>query len=122
MRIGELASRVNVNTKTIRYYESIGLMPEPARKPSGYRDYNLDAVERLQFIRDSQATGLSLAAIQSILDLKDSDGRTCEYTRALLSQHVADLDARIQHLQEARSQLVQVADRAARTSRPVATR
>lgn len=61
MRIGELADNVGVNTKTVRYYESIGLMPEPDRTRSGYRDYGPDALERLQFIRDAQASGLTLA-------------------------------------------------------------
>lgn len=72
MRIGELADTVGVNTKTVRYYESIGLMPEPDRTSSGYRDYGPDALERLQFIREAQASGLTLAEVQSILELEDA--------------------------------------------------
>ena len=57
MRIGELAATAGVTTKTIRYYESIGLLPEPARTPSGYRDYDETYADRLTFIRRSGAFG-----------------------------------------------------------------
>ena len=114
MRIGELADAADVNTKTVRYYESIGLMPEPPRTPSGYRDYTPSALERLQFIRDSQATGLTLAESQSILELKDSGARTCHHTQTLLDELLADIDAQIRRLQAARQELLELADRAAR--------
>ena len=112
MRIGELADAADVNTKTVRYYESIGLMPEPDRTPTGYRDYAPDALERLRFIRDSQATGLALAEIHSILELKASGARTCHHTQELLSEHLADIDHQIHQLQTTRRQLVELADRA----------
>ena len=114
MRIGELADAADVNTKTVRYYESIGLMPEPQRTPSGYRHYTPSALERLRFIRDSQATGLTLAEIQSILELKDSGARTCHHTQTLLDEHLADIDTQIRRLQAARQELLDLADRAAR--------
>lgn len=114
MRIGELAEAAGVNTKTVRYYESIGLMPSPDRTPSGYRDYTTDALERLRFIRDSQATGLTLAEIQSILELKDSGTRTCHHTQTLLDDHLTDLDAQIRRLQSAREEILALAARAAR--------
>ncbi len=112
MKIGELADQASVSTKTIRYYESIGLLPEPGRTPSGYRDYDADAAERLRFIRDAQATGLSLAEIQSVLELKDSGRNSCAHTRSLLDRHLADLDAQIERLVDARAELLQLADRA----------
>jgi DNA-binding transcriptional MerR regulator len=102
MRIGELANVADVNTKTVRCYESIGLMPEPHRTPAGYRDYTSNQLDRLLFIRDSQATGLTLAEIQSILELKDSGARTCHHTQTLLEEHLADIDAQIRRLQHAR--------------------
>jgi MerR family copper efflux transcriptional regulator len=112
MRIGELADAAGVNTKTVRYYESIDLMPEPDRTPAGYRNYSPDAFERLRFIRDSQSTGLTLAEIQSILELKDTGARTCHHTRSLLTEHLADIDKQIHQLQTARQQLLDLADRA----------
>ncbi|MPZ70595.1 MAG: MerR family transcriptional regulator [Actinobacteria bacterium] len=62
-RIGESAERVGVNPKTIRFYESIGVIPEPPRTPAGYRDYEEEHVERLQFIRAAQRLGLRLEDI-----------------------------------------------------------
>ena len=76
MRIGELAARTATTTKTIRYYESIRLLPTPARTDAGYRTYHHDSIRRLQFIRDLQLAGLDLATIGSLLqrliDLKNN--------------------------------------------------
>ena len=112
MRIGELGERAEVSTKTIRYYESLGLLDEPTRTPAGYRDYDDDALERLRFVRDAQATGLSLAEIASVLELKSSGQRSCAHTTDLLERHLVDLDRQIEQLLEARQTLRQLADRA----------
>lgn len=109
MRIGEVAERAGVTTKTVRYYESLGLLVEPARTDSGYRVYDAAALDRLRFIRDAQATGLSLTEIHSILELKDHGERTCEHTRSLLHRQIDDIDARIAALTEARRTLVELA-------------
>jgi DNA-binding transcriptional MerR regulator len=114
MRIGELAERTGVTDKTVRYYESIGLLAPPARTPSGYRDYDEGAVDRLAFIREAQATGLSLSEIQSVLELKDVGARSCGHTLALLDRHLAEMDEQIRRLQWARAELGQLAERAAR--------
>ena len=113
MRIGELAERTGVTDKTVRYYESIGLLAPPARTTSGYRDYDERAVDRLRFIRDAQSTGLSLSEIQSVLELKDAGARSCGHTRALLERHLAEMDEQIRRLQWARAELGQLAERAA---------
>lgn len=112
MKIGELADQADVSTKTIRYYESIGLMSEPARTASGYRDYDDAAAERLRFIRDAQSTGLTLAEIQSVLELKDAGQTSCAHTRALLERHLRELDEQIERLRLARRELVELAERA----------
>ena len=107
-----MGQRGGVSTKTIRYYESIGLLEEPARTPSGYRDYDEAALERLRFVRDAQATGLALSEISSVLELKGSGKRSCTHTMALLERHLADLDAQIARLELARSGLRDLAARA----------
>jgi len=112
MRIGVLAERTGVTTKTVRYYESIGLVAEPQRTPSGYREYDDDAVERLRFIRDAQSSGLSLSEIQSVLELKDAGARSCDHTTALLNRHLSEIDDQIARLQVARAELVVLAERA----------
>lgn len=112
MRIGELADMGEVTTKTVRYYESIGLLEEPGRTDSGYREYDVDAAERLRFIREAQSTGLTLSEIASVLELKTSGERSCAHTTALLERHLADLDNQIERLQAARSTLSDLANRA----------
>lgn len=112
MRIGELGKKADVSTKTIRYYESIGLLEEPERTPSGYRDYDEASVERLRFVRDAQATGLSLSEIASVLELKGRGERSCAHTTALLDRHLSELDVQIARLEKARAGLQALAVRA----------
>lgn len=112
MKIGDLGERCGVSAKTIRYYESIGLIDDPDRTSSGYREYGDDAVERLRFIRDAQATGLSLAEISSVLELKGAGKRSCSHTMALIEGHVDAIDVQISQLQAARGELVDLAKRA----------
>jgi DNA-binding transcriptional MerR regulator len=112
MRIGELAELVGVSTKTIRYYESIGLLVEPERTQSGYRDYTTDAVERLRFIRDAQSSGLTLAEIASVLELKQAGERSCAHTTALLERHLTEIDTQIERLTAARAALTELTSRA----------
>ncbi|MEM9039120.1 MAG: heavy metal-responsive transcriptional regulator [Actinomycetota bacterium] len=113
MRIGDIARAAGVSTATIRYYESIGLIGEPARTASGYRDYSAAAVERLDFVKQAQATGLCLDEIASILAIKDDGGRSCEHSLGLLARHLDALDAHIDELHRARVELREMYDRAA---------
>ncbi len=113
MRIGELAETVGVSTKTVRYYESIGLLTEPVRSPSGYRDYDDSAIGRLRFIRDAQESGLTLAEIASVLELKDAGASSCQHTLTLIENHLADLDRQMERLEATRRQLKTMADQAA---------
>jgi len=112
MKIGQLAELAGVTTKTVRYYESIGLLPEPERTASGYRAYDGGALERLRFVRDAQNSGLSLAEIASVLELKGSGATSCEHTVSLLERHLAEIDSQIQRLEATRRQLTNLADRA----------
>lgn len=115
MRIGELAERAAVTTKTIRYYESIGILPTPDRTASGYRAYDQATLERLRFIRDAQATGLTLTEIKSILELKGQGERSCEHTRSLIHRQLDEIDAQIRRLEHARTELRELMERADRT-------
>jgi MerR family copper efflux transcriptional regulator len=74
LKIGEHAHTAGVTTKSIRYYESIGVMDEPARTDSGCRSYGPAAIERLDFVKHAQSSGLALAEIKSILEIKDKGG------------------------------------------------
>lgn len=112
MQIGELGRRAGVPAKTIRYYEEIGLLEEPARSANGYRDYGDEAVDRLQFVRDAQGTGLSLAEIASILEMRDHGEQTCGHVIDLLERHLADIDRRVRQLRSTRKLLAELTVRA----------
>lgn len=114
MRIGELADAVGVNPKTIRYYESIGLLPPPARNPGGDRVYDQDDVARLAFIRRARQLELALDEIGEILALRDRHHRPCDYVLAVAQRHLAELDDRIASMQRARDELSVLVDRAER--------
>lgn len=112
MRIGELARQTGVSTKTIRYYEEIGVLPAPDRTANDYRDYSEEAVDRLSFVRDAQATGLTLTEISSILDLRSQGEETCLHVIDLLERHLTALDQHIRTLRETRKKLAALTDRA----------
>jgi DNA-binding transcriptional MerR regulator len=114
MRIGEVAERVGVNTKTVRYYERIGLLPDPQRLPSGYREYNDDDVDRLGFIRTAQRLGLTLAEISEILAFREREERPCEYVLGVLDRQVADLDRRMAEMAHLRRELIALKGKADR--------
>ncbi len=105
MRIGELAERFDLNTRTIRYYESIGLMPEPARTASGYRLYSEADAERLGFIRSAQRLGLSLDDIGEILAFRDQGRAPCRYVLQVMRRQADDLERQIARLRRLRDEL-----------------
>ena len=98
MKIGDLAEKSGVHVETIRYYQALGLMPQPARPRGSVRRYGDDAVNRLRFIKRAQGLGFSLGEVRLLLDL--SVGEHCAETRTfaeekkrLVDQKVADLRA-----------------------------
>jgi len=113
MKIGELAANSGVTTKTIRFWEEAGVLPSPARTSSGYRDYEPAVVDRLTFIRHAQSAGLSLNQIRRVLGIGDSGDRPCEHVTQLISERLADVEARIADLKATRSHLRVLARRAA---------
>ncbi|MEJ8639061.1 heavy metal-responsive transcriptional regulator [Streptomyces sp. MS2.AVA.5] len=115
MRIGELAAKSGLTTKTIRFYEQAGLLPAPRRTPGGYRDYPPHSVARLAFVRDAQAAGLTLAEIRSVLALRDSGQAPCAQVGVLIDEHLAEIDRRLAELRQARTVLRELALRAAVT-------
>jgi DNA-binding transcriptional MerR regulator len=114
MRIGALAQCSGLSTQAIRYYESIDLLPPPVRTPSGYREYDADAADRLRFIRDAQASGLTLTEVKALLSMKDAGLSTCSHTIEFLDRHLAEIDAQIARLEAARGELLDLATRARR--------
>jgi DNA-binding transcriptional MerR regulator len=112
MLIGELAAQADVTAKTIRYYESIGLLPQPRRTDAGYRVYDEEDVERLGFIRRAVELDLPLGDIGEILALRDRTQRPCDYVVRVARERLADLEERIARMRHARDELRELLARA----------
>lgn len=112
VRIGELADRSGVPVKTIRYYEDIGVMNPPERTPSGYRDYDAPAIDRLAFIRAAQAVGLTLGEIRQVVALRERGETPCTHVVELLERRTAEISERIAELQRLQGDLQRLASRA----------
>ena len=119
MKIGEVARETGLSTKTIRYYEDIGILPEASRLDNGYRSYEKATLDRIEFIKDSQAAGLSLTEIQVILELRDEGQSSCGHTISLLEKHLADVDRQLIELGRTRARLQKMI-REAKTLDPAA--
>ena len=113
MRIGEVAGRARVPAKTIRFWEDRRLLPQPARTPSGYRDYDPAILERIAFIRHAQAAGLTLQAIGQVLEVRDGGQPPCVHVSSLIARRLAEVEARLAELTATRDQLAALAERAA---------
>jgi MerR family copper efflux transcriptional regulator len=109
--IGELAAANGVSAKTIRYYETIGVLDPPRRTASGYRNYDESAAERLAFVRAAQASGLTLGEIRSVVALRDRGVTPCGHVLELLNARAADLDRRIAELRRLRGELHRLVER-----------
>ena len=99
LRIGELASKGNVNLETIRYYEREGLLRPPPRTPSGHRAYAPGDVIRLRFIKRSQALGFTLTEIKELLALKVTPNQPCIDVVHQIDAKALEVKAKIAHLQ-----------------------
>ena len=95
MSIGQLAKDVGVGVETVRFYERKGLLDVPARKDSGYRQYDDEAVERLRFIRKAQQVGFTLKEIQDLLALRDDPDARRADVRERAAGKIADIDAKV---------------------------
>ncbi len=111
LTIGDLARQADVNVETIRYYESIGLLRQPAKPARGWRRYGPDAAQRLRFIKRAQQLGFALAEIKTLLRLRASDNpRTCANVARRAQGKLSEIDAKIRDLQAMRTVLVELAD------------
>jgi DNA-binding transcriptional MerR regulator len=105
MKIGEVAKQVGVSVDTIRYYERVGVLPPPERRPSGYREYAPATLNRLRLARELQAIGFTLAEVVDALAVHDAGGATCDSERWRLDVVLQRVDARIAELQALRGRI-----------------
>lgn len=105
MLIRELAQRTGISTKTIRFYESVGLLPHPQRASNQYRLYTEADVELLRFIRGARALGYPLAEIAQLLAVRENGSMTCQQVLTFLDTRLSDIEQRIADLQAVQNTL-----------------
>lgn len=118
MNIGEAAKASRVSAKMVRYYEQIGLVPPIARTASGYRSYTPADIHRLRFIRRARDLGFSVAEIGELLDLWSDQSRHSADVKRLAEQHIAELERRMQTMQQMADTLRSLIDCCAGDERP----
>ena len=108
MKVGEVAARAGVNVETLRYYERRGLLPEPAREPSGHRRYDEETVRFLRAIKEAQAVGFTLSEIDEYLRAAKRSRKPSEALRVRMAAKIDEIDSRIAGLQRMREELARV--------------
>lgn len=108
MRIQELSQRTGVPAKTIRYYESMGVLPPPARQPNGYRQYSESDVKRLRLVAGARRLDLPLAEISEILAMRDRGEAPCKALLERLAAKADEIAERILALQNLENELRQL--------------
>lgn len=111
MSRGTLATQTRVNSETIRYYEKIGLMPDPTRSTAGHRVYNQSHVKRLSFVRRSRELGFTLREIRELLKLVDGGDYTCAEVRDRTLTHLDDVSKKVRDLQKMQQTLKSMASK-----------
>jgi Hg(II)-responsive transcriptional regulator len=108
LSIGQVARRAGVGVETVRFYERQGLLEEPARRESGYREYGEDVVARLRFIKRAKALGFTLKEVRALLDLRLEPGATRADVRRQAEAKVADIEAKVRDLQRMKEALLRL--------------
>ena len=110
MTIGDAAKASGVNAKLIRYYESIGLIPEAGRTASGYRVYSDRDVNVLRFVKRARTLGFGIERIQKLVGLWQDRSRCSSEVKRIAMQHIDELEAKIAELQAMRDTLHELVD------------
>lgn len=118
MTIGEAAKASGVSAKLIRYYESIGLIPEAGRTASGYRVYSTNEVNVLRFVKRARTLGFGIERIQHLVGLWQDRSRCSSEVKRVALAHVAELEAKIAELQAMADTLTELADACHGDDRP----
>ena len=105
MKIGELAQKAEVNIDTVRYYERQGLLPEPQRLRSGYRQYEVSDVSRLRFVRRAKALGFTLQEIRDLLELSSHRERDMAGMKSAAMEKLVDVEEKLTELTRIRDGL-----------------
>ena len=117
MNIGEVAQRANLPTKTIRYYEEIGLI-RPRRDANGYRSFAETDMHKLTFVARARALGFSIEDCRALLALWEDTSRASADVRAIAKDHLSQIEAKIADLEAMRDTLASLVRSCAGDNRP----
>ena len=118
MNIGQAARRSGVPAKTIRYYETIGLIDRAERSDGNYRVYGSSDVETLRFIQRARSLGFSVSEVAELLALWRDRSRSSARVKALAQRHLTDMDRKIAELRSMRATLERLVERCHGDQRP----
>jgi Cu(I)-responsive transcriptional regulator len=118
MNIGQASEASGVSQRMIRHYEKIGLIPEAARRDSGYRDYSDGDLHRLRFIANARDLGFPIEEIRVLLDLWNDRGRSSAEVKALATARAEELERKAATLDAMRRTLLDLAERCHGDARP----
>lgn len=105
LRIGELSKKADCLVQTVRFYESEGLLPQPARSEGNFRLYDDVQLKRLLFIRRCRAKDMTLDEIRQLLSFRDRPEQDCGEVNALVDSHIAQVRAKIKELRALEGEL-----------------
>tara|TARA_R110002124_G_scaffold118847_3_gene276366 strand:+ start:700 stop:1131 length:432 start_codon:yes stop_codon:yes gene_type:complete len=117
VNIKDAASRTGLPAKTIRYYESIGLLT-PLRAGNGYRDYREVDLHKLGFLARARALGFSIEDCRHLLTLDSDASRSSSEVKALAQQHIRQIGDKISELKAMRASLQKLASACQGNDRP----
>lgn len=112
MKIGQLARKLDLNTQTIRYYERIGLLPEPERTGAGYRAYGEEDERRLRFVKNARSVGLPLGEVKEVLALHERGEAPCGYVMDAIARRAKEVERQIAGLTQFKKELDGLYERA----------
>lgn len=113
LKIGQVAKRAGVGVETVRFYERKGLIQEPPRRASGYRQYPEDVIPRIRFIRRAGRLGFSLKEIQELLNLRGDSRARSGAVRDKTESKIREIEGRIADLESIKTVLAGLASRCA---------
>jgi Cu(I)-responsive transcriptional regulator len=110
LTIGHLAKETGTKVETIRFYEKIGVLPQPERTAGNYRTYDISHLNRLSFIRRARELGFSLDQVRELLVLADDRSQSCAAIDAIANEHRRDVERKIADLQALKAELDSLID------------
>ena len=113
LSIGDLSRRTGTKVQTIRYYEKIGIMPDPGRTAGNQRRYGDAELDRLLFVRHARQLGFSLEAIRELLSLSDSPYKSCGEVDGIARRQLQHVEQRIARLKALQTELARMVDECA---------